>query len=184
MFLFGIELQQVSRNAVGQALELIAGEPHARFVAQFVNAVAWCVRRFAEPAQRPPARQQQIALDQLRKPEIRVALNDFLDFRKCQVEPVIADLDQRLDQHCLGFHLGLAGARFLDRLATHRRNLTGAGSQRDGGDQPQRQANLGGAEKWHPGHQLLERSCWIIQRLPPLTIVSVLVLVTFRVGER
>jgi len=77
-----------------------------------------------------------ISLDQVSEAEIRVTLDDLLDFAQRGIETVIADLDQGFDQHRLGFDLRVFRAgrdRFKRRLpVAHCRDIAGEKNERNG----------------------------------------------------
>jgi hypothetical protein len=79
--------------------ELVAPQPGQGFGAQVVELFAGAVRGVAQRVERLGARQQEIALDQLREAEIRVHREQRVDLRQRVAQPVLADAEQAVHQH-------------------------------------------------------------------------------------
>jgi hypothetical protein len=159
---------------------LVAREARTRFLAQVGHTVRWCTGSAAHGFQRLRAREQQIALDEMREPEIGVRLENFFDFGERDVQLIVLDREQRLHQQGVGLDArGLCSMRSRDL----RKRLTGGAYGRDG--EPQRRGERGRepAEQARGAGQLPVRSCWISHLSPFLTITRVFVLVTSRAPD-
>jgi hypothetical protein len=135
VLLLRLQLDEIARHAIDGPLVLITGEPRARFIAKVSHAVGRSIRpphRF----ERVRAGEQQVAFDEMGEAEVGVRLEHFLDFRKCDVELIRLDREQRLDEEELG--LDDAGGRCLGardllyRLACYCDGGGGGGPERRG----------------------------------------------------
>ena len=174
---------------------MIAGEAHPRFFPQIFDALARRVVGVAERRDRLPPREQQVALDQVRQPEIGIAGDDFVDFGECGTDAIVTDFPQGPVEQ--GVHFLRGGIRAVHRdsggggrrssgplrLLVYRENRTAGGAEQ------QRQRVARGAEPrvrgecCKSGVQLPARSCWMSHLSPSLTMTNVFVLETLRLPD-
>ena len=91
MRLVAAELEQVARNAIGFRPIAHRMESRYGFGAQVVDFFLRHVARIPERGDRPRAREQQVATDQVGQPEVRVCGDQRFNAFKGLVELVLLD---------------------------------------------------------------------------------------------
>ena len=96
----------------------MAHEAGACFLAEFLDAIGRSAGRLAHRVQRLRAREQQVAFDEMREPEVGIGLQHLIDFDESDVGLVVLDREQRFHEERFRLHSWMPQAALSPRLAT------------------------------------------------------------------